>query len=386
MSMIELQNIKPIIPNLEPKFEYNRLVIIGNGFDLGLGLKTSYNDFVLGHIKEVLRKTVELGKYDSELITGSTSFNFGQVTKDKIYSKIEATNQISDLVSSFQHEINFNYKTGFIQNIFENYQVNNWVDIETLYFKNLHKEYNSFRDKEFDKKDYSKVAELNISMDFIEKALANYVKEEQAKRSISYLTSHYKSLIDSFFEPINKKENILIPEHRSKQKPKTVIFVNFNYTDSLSKLLNNSFVGENKIIHIHGSVNDNSNPIIFGFGDDTNPIYSALEEEDEDELLRKIKSFAYPKTNNYHKLLNSLDTLPFEVFVVGHSCGISDKTMLSTVFQHKKCLAIKNFHYQGEEEDFYKRIAISRHFSNKPLMRKRVLPFDKDAIIPQKSN
>jgi hypothetical protein len=42
MTMIELSQTKPMVPNLDPKFEYKRLVIIGNGFDLGLGLKTSY--------------------------------------------------------------------------------------------------------------------------------------------------------------------------------------------------------------------------------------------------------------------------------------------------------------------------------------------------------
>lgn len=32
---------------------YNRIVLIGNGFDKALGLKTSYADFILNYLKEV---------------------------------------------------------------------------------------------------------------------------------------------------------------------------------------------------------------------------------------------------------------------------------------------------------------------------------------------
>jgi hypothetical protein len=32
----------------------NRLIIIGNGFDLAHGIKTSYHDFILDYLKERL--------------------------------------------------------------------------------------------------------------------------------------------------------------------------------------------------------------------------------------------------------------------------------------------------------------------------------------------
>ncbi len=382
--MINPNRVKPLIPNIKSEFKYNRLIIVGNGFDLGLGLETSYNDFILHHIKEVFKNTIELRKFDSELIEASTSLRYGENSINELKKRIDSTNNVSELISSFQNEIKFKYKTVFIKEIFENYKVNNWVDIEGYYFKNLIKLFKLVSEKSFDKKDYSKIAELNQSMDLIEQGLKDYIQNEQNRHDFSYVNSHFKSLIDSFFEPIRKKENSLIPEQESKDPPKTVFFVNFNYTNSLSKLLDNSFLKDNREIQIHGSVNDMSNPIIFGYGNDIGSIYSELEEEDNAELLRKIKSFAYPSTNNYHNLLNILDSLPFEVFIVGHSCGLSDKTMLNTIFQHPKCLAIKNYHYDGEKEDFYKRISISRHFSDKPLMRKRVLPFDEWAKIPQK--
>jgi hypothetical protein len=42
--------------NLE---EMNRLVIIGNGFDLAHKMKTSYKDFILDFLKEGLQKLTE---------------------------------------------------------------------------------------------------------------------------------------------------------------------------------------------------------------------------------------------------------------------------------------------------------------------------------------
>lgn len=382
--MINPIRVKPLVPNIQSKFEYNRLIIVGNGFDLGLGLETSYNDFILFHVKEVFKNTIESRKFDSGLIEAFTNLNYSATSINELKKRIDTFRNVSELISVFQNEIKFKFKTVFIKDVFENYKINNWVDIEGYYFKNLIKLFKLVSDKHFDKKDYSKIAELNQSMDLIEGGFRDYIKNEQNRYDFTYNNSHFKPLLDSFFEPIKKRENSLIPEQQSKDSPKTVFFVNFNYTNSLSKLLNNSFLKENREIQIHGSVNDLSNPIIFGYGNDIGSIYTELEEEDNAELLRKIKSFAYPTTNNYHNLLNILDSLPYEVFIVGHSCGLSDKTMLNTIFQHPKCLAIKNYHYKGEQEDFYKRISISRHFSDKPLMRKRVLPYDEWAKIPQK--
>jgi hypothetical protein len=36
--------------NYQPKM--NRLILIGNGFDLAHGMKTSYNDFILWYLKK----------------------------------------------------------------------------------------------------------------------------------------------------------------------------------------------------------------------------------------------------------------------------------------------------------------------------------------------
>ena len=61
---------------------------------------------------------------------------------------------------------------------------------------------------------------------------------------------------------------------------------------------------------------------------------------------------------------------------MGHSCGLSDKTMLNTLFEHKNCISIKPYYYvNAKDEDNYLDIVqnISRNFSDMKLMRDRVV-------------
>jgi hypothetical protein len=81
--------------------------------------------------------------------------------------------------------------------------------------------------------------------------------------------------------------------------------------------------------------------------------------------------------------LDSLSELPFEVFIVGHSCGLSDRTLLKTIFEHDNCIGIKIYHRGNEYDHFQKNIAISRHFTDKAKLRDKILPFDQHAAIPQ---
>jgi len=44
----------------------NRLIIIGNGFDLAHGLKTSYNDFLLSYLKTALLQVCNTWSYSEK--------------------------------------------------------------------------------------------------------------------------------------------------------------------------------------------------------------------------------------------------------------------------------------------------------------------------------
>jgi uncharacterized pyridoxamine 5'-phosphate oxidase family protein len=134
------------------------------------------------------------------------------------------------------------------------------------------------------------------------------------------------------------------------------------------------------INYIHGELNSEENPIIFGFGDEHDKHYLGFEDEKNDELFKHIKSFNYYKTSNYHNLIRFINSDDFQVYIIGHSCGLSDRTMLKEIFEHENCKSIKIFYFEkSENENDYtnKTYDISRHFTDKGLMRKKIVPFDK---------
>ena len=66
----------------------------------------------------------------------------------------------------------------------------------------------------------------------------------------------------------------------------------------------------------------------------------------------------------------------YQIYIFGHSCGISDRTLLNTLFEHDNCVSIKPFYYQiDDDHDNYSEIIrnISRNFNSKSKMRDRVV-------------
>lgn len=68
---------------------------------------------------------------------------------------------------------------------------------------------------------------------------------------------------------------------------------------------------------------------------------------------------------------------------MGHSCGLSDRTMFKEIFEHQNCKSIRLFHYNGDFHD--KTINVSKHFSNKGHMRKLIVDRKASDAFPQSS-
>ncbi|RZJ82749.1 MAG: hypothetical protein EOO20_24040 [Chryseobacterium sp.] len=130
---------------------------------------------------------------------------------------------------------------------------------------------------------------------------------------------------------------------------------------------------------------DNDNPIIFGFGDELDKDYAGFELERTKGIFEYIKSFWYFRTSNYHNLIRFIDESPYQIFILGHSCGLSDRTMLNMVFEHENCKSVKIFYYKNGAFNNYTPITqeISRHFRNKQQMRRKIIPFDRSIPMPQ---
>ena len=156
--------------------------------------------------------------------------------------------------------------------------------------------------------------------------------------------------------------------------PKNIMLLNFNYTHTtqIYKKTDDSF----EEIHIHGDIDDKEH-VIFGYGDEMHSDFEKLKEREDGECLRYVKSIRYLEATNYKKLLRFIESAPFQVVIMGHSCGRSDRTLLHTIFEHGNCASIKLCYYRKEDgsDDYLEKIQnISRNFVSMEDMRDVVVP------------
>lgn len=363
------------------RYQYNRIVITGNGFDLALGLQTSYSDYLLDYFKNKLTLAMTTPFSDSNFELDMGIYNY----IDYEISAIKSLNGWSTILASAAGKWKYSYR-GMLKDIMNYYDAGNWVDIESLYFENLISLVEKMKASKSRNVNYERVEELNESFREITDNLDDYIKRinEQEINASNYVT--FYKFLEVCVDIQRNHETCLNHDYNYMEldKPENVLFLNFNYTNSLQQLMGSSGVNPKyQIINIHGKAGNPTNPIIFGYGDDTHPKYADLEQENSNIPLEFIKSFYYNRTTDYHKMLNFMESSRYEVYIIGHSCGLSDRTLLKSIFEHDNCISIKIFHRGSIDEHIKKNMAISRHFDDKQLLRKRVLPFDEHAVIPQ---
>lgn len=386
--------------------EVSRLIILGNGFDLAHGLKTKYSDFMANYYSKIKSYSWDdeffKCKCDYDIFDNESSLNSILNAFKKRYN---ATITYSDSSKSIHvgHGIRINIKNSFFYSISKKHSIENWVDIENEYFKEML--------KIIDKKDsnvnkYKEVETLNNEMDVISKKFEEYLSEnivdkiekcynEKIDNELSDFEGYMKNNRDVFYNEFPKKYlnemNSFVNKigHPLGKKFLSTLVLNFNYTSTYESLyIEDKYNTE--VINIHGSLNDIDNPINLGFGDEMSKRYGEIEDYNENEYLRLMKSFAYSKTDNYKRLFDFVETNNFQVYIMGHSCGISDRTLLNAIFENHNCKSIKVFYHEtikddGTKKDNYSDIVmnISRHFNKKTLMRDKIVNKEYSQPLPQ---
>src|SRR5690606_22342678 len=104
--------------------------------------------------------------------------------------------------------------------------------------------------------------------------------------------------------------------------------------------------------------------------------YSEFESMYDDDWLECMKSFHYFKNDRYQELLGFTAKGDYEVYVMGHSCSITDRTLLNMLFENKYCKRIHIFHYEGIKSYLKTTYNIARNFKDKVKMREVVQPFN----------
>ncbi len=104
--------------------------------------------------------------------------------------------------------------------------------------------------------------------------------------------------------------------------------------------------------------------------------FKELQNSGNNDCLYNIKSIKYLESDNYRRVLDFIESDLFQVCIMGHSCGNSDRTLLNTLFEHRNCISIKPyFHEWNDGTDNYLELVqnISRNFKDMKLMRDRVV-------------
>jgi hypothetical protein len=356
----------------------NRIILIGNGFDLAHGLKTGYQHFIDNYwydkIKQIhfqaqtTEHNLEYRYNDDDVLISLVASNRPQLPKS-IINYVTLNNWITAC-----NEGIIKFKNVFLGQISEQLSLHNWVDIENEYYEAL-------KSCIKNKKDIDK---LNENFEYIKNALKIYLKGiNDDKLRYLNLDLPYENLVKNIFSDFKKNDfSEKTKSHLTSMVPNSILLLNFNYTYT-ELFYSKDYQGryddlktvETETIHIHGNLRDKNNPIIFGYGDEMDDDYKLIEKQD-DRYLSNIKSFKYFDADNYKRLLNFISSDDYQIFIWGHSCGNSDRTLLNTLFEHDNCVSIKVFFHEKEDgTDNYSDIIrnISRHFTDKPMMRDKVV-------------
>ncbi|WP_298715269.1 AbiH family protein [uncultured Chitinophaga sp.] len=264
----------------------------------------------------------------------------------------------------------------FFKILLEKCHIQNWVEIENEFYKELKRLLEAGKSIDIS----NDLNELNISMQSIIEAMQLYLSELKC-------LNEDQRFAEIFMLPISFDE---IPEINQMKYvlPKETLILNFNYTNTVNRYLKElvkipglSF----KVNNIHGELGNYENPIVFGFGDELDEDYKLMEKSSTKGFFKYIKSFWYFKTENYHNLIRFIQSDDFQVIILGHSCGLSDRTMLNMIFEHDNCKSIKIYYHQYSNNDNYTDLTeeISRHFSNKTAMRAKLIPKPLCSRMPQ---
>lgn len=406
----------------------NRIIIVGNGFDLAHQLATRYEDFINWYWED--RGSYLVRSWSDHIDDGLCSFKL----KEEVhlagwalvwgyhYGISPKQYSLRDLVEHVKSDTkvcNFEMHSHFFTEICKAIEEKGWVDIEAEYYRMLNSVYLSSPEKLNNEfaivrtkliEYLTSIQNRNINNSIVNQATrecmmapfcANEISIEGRAKWNEFLKCRIEDedlsdTIKLYGESEAREKIKQVSEFKKAQReqidnmgigsingnelpsamlyPDRIMLLNFNYTKTADVYMP---VDEHHfpINHIHGHL-DNPDSVIFGYGDELDNKYQEISCLNNNELLKNIKSIRYLEDVNYRNVLEFVESAPYQIYIMGHSCGTSDRTLLNTLFEHPNCVSIKPFYYQNDEgQDNYIEIVqnISRNFSNAQKMRDRVV-------------
>lgn len=329
------------------------ILILGNGFDLAHGLKTSYIDFLNYCVEKNSKRLIGMINYGTTFIDNiwlrhfiTTCNNYGKNwidIEEEIYRIVSSLSKtLLDLSSS---EIEMSFPLTFsIQKDILNFDFDQIIG----YLKSCNSRIQT------DNKKYTSVETNDFSH------LHFYIENYQGL--INFIYDQLRAFVEIFEKYLN---DVVMCEIDSEQKyqlsllqsskPNIMNFLfvlNFNYTNTLTKLYKDNMDSRQKKsiqnFHVHGKINANN--IVLGtqfFDNKNNNIPS------EFNVFRKHNQrHRYNTIEEYQNLLQTIkshnDNTKRIFHVIGHSLDKSDYVILKHIFLANKD-SIINIYYHDEE-------------------------------------
>lgn len=306
----------------------NRIILVGNGFDLAHGLKSSYKDFVLDLLKQKINQAVQdgvkndyenkrMGYFYDDLLLNVYIQNYSNIS---VYiTQVLAINDLEKLLEIRKKGgLEINIKSPILQKFFQN-----WSDFEKSFFECLIQIYEKKGD----------IQKLNNEFSLIRKYLKDYILKIQINvEEVGIEAKRIDKLIEIF----------------STGQINQILFLSFNYTRTLGFYFNKiQHVINSRILYLHGNVNDikEEDELIFGFDNDLDVNFNKIISDSKIEYVDFFKSILYSNTKSKRELIDFLNLDSFDVFSFGHSFEVSDFTILREIFSHNNCNTIKVFYH-----------------------------------------
>lgn len=298
-------------------------VLLGNGFDLAHGLETRYQDFI---------KYIASDERDSD------------DPYKEFLEKYELKQFSADCKKSFKSG-----RTGysdFSQRLFAKGGNQLWSNIETDYFDTINK---------------GAAGRVNESFEKLKLLLQYYLSVEESK--IKEPLTGYKDFLSSPY----------------------VRLISFNYTKTAEL-----YQPKENIYYLHGQLFDEDNPIIFGYSA-TNEAINELSQKGDPEYLWNLKKMCYHQTDVFHRLMKDsspiknptdMDSISNELWICGHSCGVSDTLILKELIESKNINRVRIMYYDNRKNFRLNQISLYSILDPEILFDK-LQPYNKHLRMPQ---
>lgn len=300
-----------------------QVLIVGNGFDIAHGLPTSFKDFSKYLLEEILipdlrQFVLETGKSDYYTdgireICNQHLFPVGYNTNYSLDGVLINLSKEGFKEALFDNKMIFleHLKNNFLSKLYRE-EDEFWFDVESTYYDLLRNIPNT-HDVSSHKR---QVLRLNEDLKQVKNLLQEY---------LGTLNVNYESSVSNFIEK-------LFRNFEKEGNGNNIVVIDFNYTGTIRSF---NIMGYEHY-QIHGALDTD---IIFGWGNDKDEDYIEIKDLKDDDFLTNFKTHHYLKNNYYQLIHHSLIRIKekFNIHILGHSLGLTDKSLLKEIFESENC-------------------------------------------------